>query len=93
MDGNRHGTHVAGTIAAASNNGLQVSGVAWNTKLVALKFLSDRGWGSVSDAIDAVAYCTAMDFPISNNSWGNKMTKEEKAVVKAAEQAAAKAKK
>jgi subtilisin family serine protease/alpha-tubulin suppressor-like RCC1 family protein/uncharacterized membrane protein len=70
MDGNRHGTHVAGTIAAASDNGLQVAGVAWNTKLVALKFLSDRGWGSISDAIDAVAYCTAMDFPISNNSWG-----------------------
>ena len=70
MDGNKHGTHVAGTIAAASNNNLQVAGVAWNTKLVALKFLSDRGWGSVSDAIDAVAYCTAMDFPISNNSWG-----------------------
>ena len=70
MDGNRHGTHVAGTIAAATNNSLQVAGVAWNTKLVALKFLSDRGWGSVSDAIDAVAYCTAMDFPISNNSWG-----------------------
>ena len=70
MDGNRHGTHVAGTIAAATNNNLQVAGVAWNTKLVALKFLSDRGWGSVSDAIDAVAYCTAMDFPISNNSWG-----------------------
>ena len=44
MDGNRHGTHVAGTIAAASNNNLQVAGVAWNTKLVALKFLSDRGW-------------------------------------------------
>jgi subtilisin family serine protease len=70
MDGNRHGTHVAGTIAAASNNGLQVAGVAWNAKLVALKFLSDRGWGSVSNAIDAVAYCTAMNFPISNNSWG-----------------------
>jgi subtilisin family serine protease len=70
MDGNRHGTHVAGTIAAASNNGLQVAGVAWQAKLVALKFLADEGWGSVSDAIDAVAYCTAMNFPISNNSWG-----------------------
>ena len=32
------------------------------------------------------------DLGISNNSWGNKMTKEEKAVVKAAE-LAAKAKK
>ena len=33
------------------------------------------------------------DLGLSNNQWGNKMTKEEKAVVKAAEQAAAKAKK
>ena len=32
------------------------------------------------------------DLGLSNNSWGNKMTKEEKAVVKAAE-VAAKAKK
>ena len=70
MDGNKHGTHVAGTIAAATNNGLSVAGVAWETKLVGLKFLSDGGWGSSSDAIDCMAYCVAMDIPISNNSWG-----------------------
>jgi len=70
MDGHNHGTHVAGTIAAATNNSKQVSGVAWHTKLVALKFLSDGGWGYTSDAIDAIAYCVAMDIPISNNSWG-----------------------
>ena len=28
MDGNRHGTHVAGTIAAATNNNKHVAGVA-----------------------------------------------------------------
>jgi subtilisin family serine protease len=70
MDGNNHGTHVAGTIAAATNNGLQVAGVSWHTKVVALKFLADGGWGYTSDAIDAIAYCAAMDIPISNNSWG-----------------------
>jgi|GEM_PF-445211 len=70
MDGDSHGTHVGGTIAAATNNGVSVAGVSWHASLVALKFLSDEGWGSVADAIDAVAYCAAMDFPISNNSWG-----------------------
>ncbi|MBT6852377.1 MAG: tandem-95 repeat protein, partial [Opitutae bacterium] len=70
MDGNRHGTHVAGTIAAATNNGKQVAGVAWQAKLVGVKFLSDRGSGSTADAIDSIAYCAAMNFPISNNSWG-----------------------
>ncbi len=70
MDGDSHGTHVAGTIAAATNNGVSVAGVSWHASLAALKFLSDEGWGSTADAIDAVAYCAAMDFPISNNSWG-----------------------
>ena len=70
MDGHNHGTHVAGTIAAATNNNTQVAGVAWYTKLVALKFLADGGWGYTSDAIDAIAYCAAMEIPISNNSWG-----------------------
>ena len=70
MDGDGHGTHVGGTIAAATNNGELVAGVAWHASLVALKFLSDDGWGSTADAIDAVAYCAAMNFPISNNSWG-----------------------
>ena len=70
MDGDSHGTHVAGTIAAATNNGQLVSGVAWHTSLVALKFLGDDGSGTTADAIDAVAYCAAMEFPISNNSWG-----------------------
>ena len=38
MDDNGHGTHVAGTIGAQANGGDAV-GVAWNVKLIALKFL------------------------------------------------------
>ena len=42
-DENGHGTHVAGTIAAQGNNGIGVSGVAWDASLMALKFLSASG--------------------------------------------------
>ena len=38
MDDNRHGTHVAGTIGAMGNNGLQVVGVNWRVRLMAVKF-------------------------------------------------------
>jgi hypothetical protein len=42
----------------------------WTASLVALKFLSDSGSGTTSDAIDAVNYANAMDIPITSNSWG-----------------------
>ena len=38
-DDNRHGTHVAGTIGAVSNNGLGVAGTTWATNIMAVKFL------------------------------------------------------
>ena len=38
MDIDGHGTHVAGIIGAAGNNGLGVSGVNWNIKLLACNF-------------------------------------------------------
>src|SRR5690606_27359206 len=39
-DGDEHGTHVAGTIAAAGNNGTGVVGVNWEAKIVACKAFS-----------------------------------------------------
>jgi subtilisin family serine protease len=35
-----HGTHVSGTIAGKGNNGVGVTGVAWNAKIMPLKFLN-----------------------------------------------------
>ncbi|MDX6381150.1 MAG: hypothetical protein QOI57_2174, partial [Rubrobacteraceae bacterium] len=71
-DGDKHGTHVSGTIAASVNN-QGVVGVAPNVKILALKFLGPQG-GSTSDAIAAVEYATQMGMRmgmrISNNSWG-----------------------
>jgi hypothetical protein len=65
-----HGTHVAGIIAARGDNALGVAGVAWNARVMALKFFSDAGPGYTSDAIQAVSYATRMGAKISNNSWG-----------------------
>lgn len=40
QDENQHGTHVAGTIGAQTNNGIGVSGVNWNVTMVPLRVLN-----------------------------------------------------
>ncbi|MFZ9861961.1 MAG: S8 family peptidase, partial [Gemmataceae bacterium] len=70
MDDNGHGTHVAGTIGAVGNNGIGVAGVSWNTRIMALKFLSANGSGSTASAISALNYAVQMGAKVSNNSWG-----------------------
>lgn len=52
-DGNGHGTHVAGTIAA-KNNEIGVVGVAPDARLYAVKVLDNRGSGFMSDVIAGV---------------------------------------
>lgn len=75
MDDNGHGTHVAGTIAAAGNNAIGVVGVNWNAKVMALKFLGADGTGSLSGAVGAINYATKMrttygvNVRVTNNSW------------------------
>lgn len=70
MDGNGHGTHVAGTMAAKGNDGRGIVGVNWTGQIMALKFLSDGGSGSTADAIKAVLYATDNGADLTNNSWG-----------------------
>ena len=64
-----HGTHTAGTVGAVGNNGIGVTGVAWNCKLMALRFIGPTG-GFTSDAILAIQYAAAKQCKVSNNSWG-----------------------
>lgn len=70
MDDNGHGTHVAGTIGAVGNNGLGVSGVAWKTRVMSLKFLDADGSGYMGDAIRALNYAVANGAKVINNSYG-----------------------
>lgn len=57
-DGNGHGTHVAGTIAQATNNGLGVAGVAPRARILPVKALTAQGSGQsqwIATAIDEAA--------------------------------------
>ena len=69
-DDHGHGTHVAGTIGAAGNNGKGVVGVAWRVQLMACKFLDSSGSGWNSDAITCIDYARAHGASIISASWG-----------------------
>jgi subtilisin family serine protease len=75
MDDNDHGTHVAGIIGAVGNNGKGVVGVSWKVKIIACKFLSSSGPGTIADAIECLQYILnlknrGIDVKLTNNSWG-----------------------
>jgi serine protease len=52
-----HGTHVAGTVAALTNNSKGVAGVAFNAKIQAVRVLG-KGGGSLSDISDAIIWAS-----------------------------------
>jgi subtilisin family serine protease len=56
VDGDGHGTHVSGTIAANQNNDIGIAGVAPNATIMALKALDDDGAGYDSDIAEAFDY-------------------------------------
>ena len=70
LDDHGHGTHVAGTIAQATNNGVGVAGVAFGAKIMPLKVLSSRGFGSVADIAEAIRFATDHGAKIINMSLG-----------------------
>jgi parallel beta-helix repeat protein len=70
MDDHGHGTHCAGTIAAKGNNGLDITGVCWNAKIMAVKFLDNTGSGSDDDAVKALYYAVNKGADVTSNSWG-----------------------
>ncbi|MGZ4164772.1 MAG: S8 family peptidase, partial [Tumebacillaceae bacterium] len=67
QDGDIHGTHVAGTIAAAAD-GQGVVGVAPGVKIMPIKFIGPDG-GTTEDAIRAIEYAKEHGAKIINASW------------------------
>jgi subtilase family protein/concanavalin A-like lectin/glucanase superfamily protein/uncharacterized protein DUF2341/fervidolysin-like protein len=49
-----HGTHVAGIMGAAGNNGTGVTGVNWHVTIVPVKWVTSNGSGATSDLITAL---------------------------------------
>lgn len=58
-----HGTHVAGTIGAESNNGAGVTGVDWQARIMPLRALGVDG-GTTFDVLQAMRFAAGL----SNNS-------------------------
>jgi len=69
-DGQGHGTHVAGTIAATGNNNLGVIGVAPQAKIMPVKGLDDSGSGLSTTLAAALVYAADNGADVINNSWG-----------------------
>ncbi len=66
-DSSWHGTHVAGIVGAASNNGQGISGVDWRARILPVRALGKCG-GSSSDILDAMAWAAGIPIAgIPNN--------------------------
>ncbi|HYF05686.1 MAG TPA: S8 family peptidase [Patescibacteria group bacterium] len=69
QDGNGHGTHVAGIIAAVANrNG--VVGVSPRANIYAVKVLADNGSGYVSDIVEGIEWAKSRGIKVINMSLG-----------------------
>ncbi|HET6672894.1 MAG TPA: S8 family serine peptidase [Agromyces sp.] len=63
-----HGTHVAGTIAAAIN-GVGIAGVAPGVKVASVKVVNDDGYIYPEAAICGYLWAADHDMPVTNNSY------------------------
>lgn len=55
-----HGTHVAGIVAAASNNQLGVAGTSWQAKVMPVRVLGKTGAGSSYSLINGMRYAAGL---------------------------------
>ncbi len=55
-----HGTHVAGIIAAATNNATGVAGVLWDGRILPARAFDAAGFGSVFDIGEAIRFCAGL---------------------------------
>ena len=70
-DDQGHGTHVAGTIAQTTNNGVGVAGLANCAKLMPVKVLSKQGWGTMADVAEGIRWSADHGAQVINLSLGS----------------------
>jgi serine protease len=70
-DPNGHGTHVAGTIAAVTGNGVGVSAIAPDTKILPVKVLGSDGSGYMSDTAEGIIWAADHGAGVINMSLGS----------------------
>jgi len=70
IDGNGHGTHVAGTIAQSTNNGIGAAGVAPEATILPVKVLSNQGFGNSDWIAAGIDYAVDEGATVINLSLG-----------------------
>lgn len=65
-----HGTNAAGVLGAVGNNGVGVTGVAWDVTIMPVLFANDSG-GTVADAVSAFYWARTNGAQIINYSYGS----------------------
>ena len=70
MDLSGHGTHVAGIIGAAANNGIAGVGVCWTAKLMAVRVMEATGSGTTASITAGVNYAVTNGAKVINMSLG-----------------------
>lgn len=78
MDDNGHGTHCAGIVGAVGNNGLGISGVAWDVSLMAVKVMDAAGKGSTSTIISGMDYAAKNGADIISMSLGGYSSRDSR---------------
>ncbi len=73
-DDHGHGTHVAGTIAQSTHNGVGVAGVAFKAKIMPIKVLSAGGSGSVGGIAEGIRWSADHGAKVINMSLGGGMS-------------------
>ncbi len=69
LDENGHGTHVAGTIAEKTNNGIGLTGLAYRAKLIPVRVLDRNGSGKASDIARGIRYAVGRGADVINMSF------------------------
>jgi serine protease len=69
LDENGHGTHVGGTIAEKTNNGIGLTGLAFRAKLMPVRVLDKEGRGRANDIARGIRFAVAHGADVINMSF------------------------
>jgi thermitase len=70
-DDHGHGTQMAGIIAGEGQNGIGISGVNWNGRVMPVKVLDASGAGSAADVAEGLIYAAEHGAWVINMSFGS----------------------